>query len=137
MNARTKIVGIAALALIGAGVGLGLAVSGGASVAPQPVVVQPADQPVVASSSASVAVSSPTAVTVNTPAVAPTEAAVTAASIPAPAKTTPRETLVVQGPGTTGNDGVLRPPAPTYVVATPCETPTDYALGTTLSNPCP
>jgi hypothetical protein len=46
MNVRTKLVGIAALAIAGAGVAAGLALSGGAT---RPVVVQHVDQAVVVS----------------------------------------------------------------------------------------
>lgn len=123
MNVRTKLAGIAALAVLGTGVGLGVALSGGSSTA-HPVVIRPVDQPVVITTTDTPTdtVPSPVTVTVtpNTP--ASTEAAVTAPTEQDTTKAAdedPQPSFVPINPSTPNFLAPVPPPAPTTAQGTP------------------
>lgn len=96
---KYRLIGVAALALVGTGVGLGVALTG--HTAARPVVVRPVDQPIVVvttTATVSAPVPSPSTVTVTTPVAAPTKEAVV--SQPAEQQTIASDTPPVSPPET-------------------------------------
>lgn len=131
----------AGLILIACGIVFGLALSGDQK-APVPVVVHQVEQ--VAAPSGSTATSGAVAPEVSTPADAAVGAATTAVPITSSANAKGVQDLPTPSPPSghynTANPGSVDTgprPAPTTAPATPCETPTDYAPGVTLADPCP
>jgi hypothetical protein len=121
----------AAAVLVLAGVILGLEIGGGHHAAPTPVTVHQVDQASASSTD-----------TDSTPPVTPTVTVTTSYSpeeqdVPTP---TPTESAPVVGHYNTTNPGSVDTgprPAPMPIPPTPCQTPTDYALGVHLTDPCP